>query len=123
IHGELTEAERLKSLETVGEEKYNGKDCYKVKAVRKSGKEETRFYDKKTGLQEGAITTQETPMGAVEMKIQVNAYKKFGDVLQAAKTTSESAFGQQVITITDVSYDKLDDKLFELPKEIKALAK
>jgi hypothetical protein len=123
IHGDVTEPERLKSLETVGEEKYNGKDCYKVKVVHKSGKEETRFYDKKMGLQAGTITKQETPMGEVEMKVQVNEYKKFGDVLQAAKTTSESAFGQQVITITDVSYDKLDDKLFELPKEIKALVK
>jgi hypothetical protein len=123
FHSEVKEVERYKSMEVLGEEKFNNKDCWKVKLVSKSGKESTRYYDKKSGLMAGANTTQESPMGELKVTVTYDEYKDFGGIKMPAKTTQDLGIIQQVITINEVIYDQVDDKVFELPKEIKALVK
>ena len=123
FHGEVTEADRVKSMETLEETKFDNKDCYKVKIVRKSGSDIIRFYDKKTFLIVGEKRKQETDMGTVDATVTVSDYKKFDGVLMATKTKVEAGPIVQELTVTSVEYDKVDDKTFALPEMIKALVK
>jgi len=111
----------FKSMETVELTPFEGKDCYKLKLVRQSGDEATEFYDTKTGLLLGIIASQESPLGSMLVTSTASDYKKFGNLLMAAKTIQKVAGIQQVMTVDSVEYNKVADSEFELPAPIKAL--
>ena len=52
-------------MTTLGTIDFEGRPCYKVRLVRKTGGEDIEFYDVATGLKAGSITTRETPMGTI----------------------------------------------------------
>ncbi len=109
-------------VETTGSETVNGEDCYKIQATPASGKPETQFYSKKSGLLMKTIATAVSPMGEIPVEVEVSEYKNFDGVLYA--THSKSKMGPQHldITITDLSFDQpIPAELFDLPSEIKAL--
>jgi hypothetical protein len=123
FHGETKDEERYKSMETVGVEQFEGQECYKVKLVRKSGGEQTRYYDKKTGLLVGTLGKRETPMGEVEVKSVLSDYKEFDGVKVATKVRQTLGEMEQVLTISSVEYDKVADSAFDLPAAVKDLIK
>ena len=109
-------------VETTGSESVNGEDCYKIQVTPTTGKPETQFYSKKSGLLLKTVTTAVSPMGEIPVEVEVSDYKTFDGVL--IPTHSKSKMGPQHldITITDMSFDQsLPADLFELPGEIKAL--
>jgi hypothetical protein len=113
--------EFVTSMETVEKTSMGGQDCYKVKLVWKSGRTTFDCYAVDTGLLAGTIATQETPQGPVDVTTTLADYKPFGGIKVATKM-SQSAMGQdQVITISNVEFDKVDDAAFALPDAIKAL--
>lgn len=120
-YNEAAGVEAFKSAQTVERTKFEGKECYKVKLVRKSGRELTRYYDVKTGLLAGSVSTQESQMGAIEVTTAVSDYKEFGGILAATKSVQSIAAGKFTITVTSIEYDSVDDKVFALPPQIKGL--
>lgn len=118
----LHEEEDFKSMETVAKAEFEGKECYKLKLVKKSGQEMTEFYDVKNGLLAGSIVTQESPLGAVEVTNALGDYKKFGDIQFATKVVQKMGPLEQVMTIDSFELNKVDDSVFALPDQIKALA-
>lgn len=123
FHAELKPNDRYVSLTTLERVDFEGRPCYKVRLVRKTGGEDVEFYDVATGLKAGSITTRETPMGTVTSTTVEGGYKKFGNLLQATTVKSQIGGLQQVITLTSVDYDKVPASVFELPVGIKALLK
>ena len=123
FHSELRSDARYQSLTTLEQVDFEGRRCYKVRLVRKTGGEDIEFYDVASGLKAGSITTRETQMGTVTGTTIETDYKKFGNLLQPTTVRSQVGGLQQVITITSIDYDQVPASIFELPAGIKALLK
>jgi len=123
FYGELRGDTRYQSLTTLEQVDFEGRRCYKVRLVRKTGGEDIEFYDVATGLKAGSITTRETQMGTVTGTTVETDYKKFGNLLQPTTVRSQVGGIQQVITISSIEYDQVPATIFELPAGIKALLK
>ncbi len=123
FYGELRPDDRYVSLTTLERVDFEGRPCYKIRLVRKTGGEDIEFYDVATGLKAGSITSRETPMGTVTATTVESDYKKFGNLLQPTMVKSQVGGLQQVITVTAVNYDKVPPSIFDLPAGIKALLK
>jgi hypothetical protein len=123
FYGELRSTDRYSSITTVEQTTFEGRPCYKVRLVRKSGGEDIEFYDVATGLKAGSITTRETQMGTVTGTTVELDYRKFGNLLQPTTVRSEIGGMKQVITITAIEYDNIPLSVFDLPPGIKALLK
>lgn len=121
--GVLHEAKNYKSMDTVGTENFEGKECYKLKLVRTSGNESTEFFDTKTGLLVGSITTQESPLGPMVVTSIIDDYRKSSGVLFARKVTQKMGPVEQVMNLTSVKENVVPDSAFEVPNEIKPLLK
>ena len=123
FHGELHDDSRYQSITTLERSEFDGRQCYKLRLVKKDGSEEFEFYDVATGLKAGRIATRETPMGSVTGTAVETDYKKFGKLLQPTTVKNTMMNMQQVITITSIEYDTVPASAFELPAEIRALIK
>lgn len=115
--------DRYETMKTVEKTTFDGREVYKIRLVRRGGREEFEFYDVKTGLRAGGITTAQTPMGPVTSTITESNYRKFGPMLQPT-TIKVSAMGlDQIVTISSVEYDSVPPATFAPPASIKALVK
>lgn len=123
FHGELRAEDRYSSMTTLEQTLFEGRQCYKLKLVRKTGGEDIEFYDVATGLKAGSITTRESQMGTVTGTQVSGEYRKFGNLLQPTVVKSKIGGLEQVITITSVEYDNVPPSVFEIPAGIKALIK
>ena len=114
----LREGEGRK-LETVGKSEVAGEPCWQVKVTYPSERSVTECYSVATGLLLGSSTTQESPMGAVQVVTLMGDYKDFGG-LKIPTTARMQMMGQeQKMTITAVEYDGAEDaKAFERPAAI-----
>jgi zinc protease len=109
--------------ETLGSESVNGEDCYKVLLTPPTGKPETRFYSKKSGLLLKTTTTAVSPMGEVAVEVEISDYKNFDGVLFPTQSKSKMGAQQMDMVITGLSFDQpIPAGIFDLPPEIKALA-
>jgi outer membrane lipoprotein-sorting protein len=114
---------QFKTLETVEKTTFEGRPAYKVRAVRTTGDEDFEFFDAENGLMLGAIVTRESPMGPVKATHVTSDYKDFGGVKIASKVIQRVMGTEQVITISEVEYDKVEKTAFAPPPAIQALAK
>ena len=121
FYGTLHDEKSYTSMETVELTKFEGKDCYKLKLVRKNGRESTEFYDVKTALLSGTVSTQDTALGALPVTSSVGEYREFGGVKMPTKVTQKIGPAEQVLTITAVENNKVVEAEFELPAPIKTL--
>jgi hypothetical protein len=109
------------SSETVERAEYDGKPCYRVKHMWKSGRVTFDCFSVDDGLILASQSKQTGPMGEMETTVRLGAYKDFGGVKRPTTVTQEAMGQIQVITITAWEWDTVDDKELELPAEIKAL--
>jgi hypothetical protein len=115
--------EDYKSMETVDLVPFEGEECYKLKLVDKNGMTTTEYFSKKTGLQNGLSMTQESPLGAMNVTTVVGDYKKFGDITMPSRISQKIGGMEQVMTFDKVEWDTVQDDVFKLPAEVKALIK
>jgi hypothetical protein len=120
---DLKSPDRYQSMTTVEKTTFQGRPVYKIQLVRKGGGEDTEFYDVETGLKAGAITTRDSPMGAMQGTTAWSDYKKFGALLQPVTTRVSVMSTEMVMAITAVEYDRVDPSVFSVPPQIKALVK
>jgi zinc protease len=108
--------------ETTGSETVNGEECYKVVLTPVTGKPETQYYSKKSGLLLKTAATAVSPMGEVAVEVEVSDYKNFDGILYPTRSKQKAGAQQLDIAITGVSFDQaIPAELFELPPEIKTL--
>jgi hypothetical protein len=123
FHSELRGDVRYSSMTTLEQTEFDGRPCYKLRLVRKTGGEDTEFYDVKTGLQAGKIFGRETEMGTMTSTVTIKEYRKFGNLLQPTSIRQQVGPVEQVITVDTVEYDNVPASVFEPPAAIKALIK
>jgi hypothetical protein len=66
-------------------------------------------------------TSQETPMGTIEVVSRLTDYEQFGDILVATTVTQNMMGQEQVMEITDMQIGEVDPSLLEPPAEIQTL--
>jgi hypothetical protein len=110
------------SAETTGVETVEGKECYKVTLTPKSGKPQTRWYDKTSGLLVKMAMTSKSPMGEIAVESLLSDYRKEGDLLMPHKITTKLAGQEMGMTIDKVEQNvEIPKDKFEPPAEVKAL--
>lgn len=119
--GSLRDPSMFTTRETVEKTELNGEPCYKVRLVWNSGRETFDCYSADTGLLVGTTSTEETPMGPIEVVSLLDDYKKFGDLLMATKVTQQMLGQEQVMTVDSVDYGPIDSGKFTPPQAIQTL--
>ncbi len=119
FYRELHEDKNFNSMETTAKAPFEGKECYQVKLVWKSGRETTEYYDAKTGFLIGFRSVQATPAGSVEIISLLEDYKKFGELLHPTKLTQKMGDLVQIITVQSVTTEPIPDSEFVVPASLK----
>jgi len=111
-----------KSAETQGTEEVNGQSCYKVLITTKEGLQQTRYYDKKSGLLVKATMIAKTQMGEIPTESVVSDYKTVDGILIPHKTFMK-VLGQEILmTLESLKTNvEIEESRFQAPEEIKAL--
>ena len=121
FYTELHRASKFKSMETVELTEFEGRPCYKVKIVSKAGREYAEFFDAETGLLVGNLGEQELQGTTVEQITVFSDYKTFGDLLLPTRTVVRIMGFEQVMTYDRVEFNTVDEAVYELPEDVKAL--
>ena len=110
-------------VEAAGKEMVNGEECYKITLTPASGKPESQFFSVKTGLLLKTLATAVSPMGEVNVEVEVSDYKKFGGVLYPTRSKQKAGAQELDITVTSIKLnDPVPPQYFELPPDIKSSA-
>jgi outer membrane lipoprotein-sorting protein len=109
------------SMTTVEKTLLGGTECYKVKVVWKSGRETHDCYAVDTGLLVGMLFRSESNSGSGDAITLYSDYKEFGGMRLPTRMTTQAMGVEQVITISDVKFDAIEDSAFEPPAPIRAL--
>jgi len=114
----------FKSVETAAIEDVDGKLCYKLILTPLSGKPETEYYEKATGLLVKETATVVMPMGEVPVSMKIGSYSKEGEILMP-HSLQQSLAGQKIdIAIESVAINPdFPPKRFEPPADVRALVK
>ncbi len=110
------------SVTTEAEEDINGEACYRVLAQPTSGKPETSWYSKSTGLLVKARVTIVSPMGEIPMEILASDYRPVGPFRIAHKSIQQIGPQKIASTIREAVFNEaLEMKQLQPPPEIEAL--
>jgi hypothetical protein len=123
FYQDLHDPAKYSSMTVVSRGPFEGEDCYEVHLVRTSGFELTEFFSTKTGLMAGVKMNATMQMGSVPVITTLGEYKLFGGVLTATMSHQKMMGLESVMTISNVSFDPVDPKTFDLPPQIAALVK
>ena len=123
FYDDLHDPKNYLSVTVVGQNVFEGSDCYEVKLVRTTGFEYTEFFNVKTGLLAGMKMNATSQMGTIPVVQVVSDYKSFGGVLSPTVTRQRMMGLESEMTISSVTFDPVDPKIFDLPPAIAALVK
>jgi hypothetical protein len=115
----LHQPDYFKKLELAGVTDFEGHRCYWLHGTTNWGKDNNQFYDVATGLLAG-YRFEDDRSKATWIAL-FEDYKNFGGPLMATRNTNRSVDQSQTFTYKSVSYEPIDDSLFELPPAVKAL--
>lgn len=114
---------KIASMETVELTKMGGQDCYKVRITWKSERVSHDCYSPETGLLVASVATQESNMGATEAVTLYNDYKDFGGITLPTRMTIVVMDMEQILSVSDITFDSVPEGTFKLPAEIQGLVK
>lgn len=117
----VRDPEAVGSMETMALVELDGRPCYQVRIGWPSGAESMDCYDVESGLLLGSETTNESPMGEMEVVSLYQDYREVGGVIMATRTV-QRVMGQEQVLIFE-SYDPTppSDEQFTLPPAVQAL--
>lgn len=110
-----------KSMEVTGITDFAGHRAYELAIVKKNGKEQKEYFDAETYLWRGFVGAQDTPFGSVTVTNVFDEYKQFGSIKVPTQITQDLGAVKQVMTLNEVKFNSVDESVFELPAQIKAL--
>lgn len=117
---ELDISQRFDSVETVGEGKFGGFDCWKV--LGKRGEDVTTlWYEKDTYLTRGIEMTVTTQMGKIPVKTVMSEYREIDGIRLPVRSEATQMGQKMVSTFSEIVLNKATDADFEVPAEVKAL--
>ncbi|MEY3143734.1 MAG: hypothetical protein RLY21_2227 [Planctomycetota bacterium] len=117
-------AKRWDKVELAGDGDFGGFSCWKLTAT-KGASQSTLWFEKETGLQRGLETIIESQLGKVPVSTVLMDYREFegpfGKIKLPVRTEASQMGQKMVTTVESVTFDTVDEKVFELPTPIKAL--
>jgi len=116
----LHQPDYFKKLELAGVTDFEGHRCYWLHGTTHWGKDNNQFYDVETGLLAGYRFQADDSSPAVTVAV-FQDYKNFGGPLVATKLTFRTGDHVQTFTYKSITYEPLEDSLFEVPQAVKAL--
>jgi hypothetical protein len=116
----LRMSSNITSSETVEKATYDGKECYKVKHTYKSGRTAIDCFSTTDGLIVATVAKAPSAMGEIEQTTLLSAYKDFKGMKRPTTMVIEAQGQQQVLTISEVTFDDVKDSEMVLPPEIQA---
>ncbi len=119
----LHQQDYFTKLELAGITDFEGRRCYWLHGTTHWGKDNNQFYDVETGLLAGYRFQSDSSASSDVTTLVFQEYKSFGGPLVATKNILRTAGKTRTFTLTSLSYQPLDDSLFELPEAVKALLK
>ena len=122
FYAELEYGEIYPEQTTVGETDWNGQAAYQVDLVDDDGNDSSHYFAKDTGLLIGIETTRTSDeMGTADITISLSDYKEFGGVMAPTRVVIGFMGIEITQTIVSVTYDDVDESVFEPSDAIKAL--
>jgi hypothetical protein len=121
FYSELKEPSEFSSSAVLERTTFEGKDCYVLKLVRRSGIEVTEYYEVGSGLMVGSQMNSTSAMGSIPTTVVVDDYKEFGGVLMPTRVRQRAMGVEWVLTTTSVEHDTVQAGAFTLPAAIAAL--
>ena len=109
-----------RSMETLGTIKVDGRTCYQLLLVRKSGEVFDEFYDAETGLLYQRRRADEGNGGSRELLETYDDYRRFGDQMVPVRQVFTALQYREELTISKVEWDNVPETVFEPPSDIKA---
>ena len=117
----LHEADYFSKYELAGVVDFEGRRCYWIHGITHWGKDNNQYYDIETGLLSGYRFQSDNSPSAVVITLLFQDYKSFGGPLVATRNITRRGQDTQTVRFTSVSYEPLDESMFELPAAVKAL--
>jgi len=126
LQGDLDWKKQYSDAKTVGVEPVNGSDCYKVELTTKSGKTETRYYDKSSGLLQRTVSEVTLPNGKIGIDASITDYRDVEGMKVAFKNTATLNVSgtqlEQVVTLDKIEMNpNIPDAKFAAPESVKKL--
>jgi hypothetical protein len=119
----LHQPDYFKKLELAGITEFDGRRCYWLHGTTHWGKDNNQFYDVETGLLAGYRYQSDIGSSPVVTTLLFQDYKNFGGPMVATKQIVKTGDRTQTFRIMSMSYEPIDDSVFELPEAVKALLK
>ncbi len=117
----LRDPEYVKSVTTVGMGEFAGQSCFRVKIEWRSGRQSHDCYAEDSGLLIAMQSVETSPMGSMEMLSVMEEFRDFDGVLIPTVMRQTIMGMEQIMTLTDISFETPDPALFELPAPIQTL--
>ncbi len=112
-----------KELKTVDQVKFADHDCYRIYGKDNDGIESMFFFDVKDHLIRGGETTMPSPMGEMTQTVRFGEWKEDAGIKYFTKLDIEQTGMSITLTITEVKFNTLNEAMFALPEEVKAMLK
>jgi hypothetical protein len=113
-----------KKVEYQGEEAVDGKPAHKVVLTPSESPARTAYYDKASNLLVKVVLPLKTAMGEIKTEAFLSDYKKVDGLLIPHRLRQLVAGQEIVITLDTIEQNaKLPENRFDLPEDIKKLAK
>jgi hypothetical protein len=119
----LHQPDYFQKFEFSGTIDFEGRPCYWLHGVTHWGKDNNQFYDVETGLLSGYRFQADQSDSKTIVVLVISDYKSFGGPKVATKRVVRSGDFSRTTTLNSVSYESLDDSIFDLPAPVKALLK
>ena len=121
FYSELKEPSQFTSASVVERITFEGRECYVVKLIRRSGIEVMEYYDASSGLIAGSRMNSTSGMGSVPTTMVVDEYGTFDGVLMPTKVRQRAMGVESVLTTTSVEHNRVPPEAFAPPAAIAAL--
>lgn len=116
--------ESATAVEVAGKQVFAGKECHRLHATRKGGKQSNVFYDVASGLPVGGESIEIKNDQEIRTRTLMSDWQEEQGVkvFRAIDVESPSqAGGKMALKVTSVEINKADDATFAVPEEVKKL--
>ena len=97
-------------METLGSIKVDGRTCFQVLLVRKSGEVFDEFYDAETGLLHQRRRRDEANGGSRQLLETYRDYRRFGNQLVPVRQVFTALEYREELTISKVEWDTVPER-------------
>jgi hypothetical protein len=106
---------QFSSMGSLGAVSFDDKECFALKLITKSGIEATHYFDAKTGLLSGILTTTALRSGMTWSRTSFSDYKRFGGVLFPTRLRLNDEGYDATAKVNSVKLNAVADSDFASP--------